>query len=135
MSRRFLTVFVVTFIAILATSLPSHAQGSDSTISSKIPFEFMVGDKAFPAGDYRFVYQPRAVPALQIQGADGKHHAGLTVIARLAKMHEGDAPKASFVFDKVGEKHYLSEIWMPGQDGYLVHASKNETGHDVVDVK
>ncbi len=135
MSRRFLTVFVVTFIAILATSLPSHAQSSNGAISSKIPFDFMVGDKTYPAGEYRFVHQPRAVPALQIQSIDGKLHSGLTVVTRLARQHESDAPKASFVFDTVGEKHYLSEIWMPGQDGYLLRAATDDHKHDVVEVK
>ena len=135
MSRRIFTAFAVTCLAILATGLPSHAQSSSGTISAKIPFEFLVGSKAFPAGQYNLVHQPRALPALQIQSADGKHHAALTVITRLAKLHEGDAPRASFVFDTVGAKHYLSEVWIQGEDGYLLHESKEEEKHDVVDVK
>ena len=135
MSRRILTAFVVTCLAILATSLPSHAQSSNGTISATFNFEFMVGNKAFPAGDYKFVHQPRAVPALQIQSADGKHHAAVTVLTRLARLHDGDAPKASFVFDTVGEKHFLSEVWIQGEDGYLLHESKEKEKHDVVEVK
>ncbi len=132
MSRRVLVAVFVGCIAILGATLASRAQSSGETIVSSIPFEFRVGDKPFPAGDYRLTHQARALPELEIQSADGKHHAVLTSITRLARLHKGNDSEASLVFDIVGETHYLSEIWMPQADGFLVLATKGEHKHGVV---
>jgi hypothetical protein len=50
------------------------------------------------------------------------------VITRLGAT-EPPAAEARLVFDKVGAVSYLSELWMPGSDGYLVHAAKGKHTH------
>lgn len=135
MSRRSLIGVVVVCLAILASALPTHAQNATGTIVSTIPFEFMVGDQAFPSGEYRISRQSKSETDLQIRSADGKFQSALTPITRLGRQHVGDAPKASLVFDKVDEKHYLSEVWILGQDGYLLRGTKDGHQHEVVEVK
>jgi hypothetical protein len=139
MNRRSLVVVALLALSVLATSLPAHAQSSDAKVGTTIPFGFVVGDTSLPAGEYRIVHQTHQMPALRIQSADGKVNMGLNPVERLARQHMGDAPAAgSLVFDKVGDKHYLSEVWMPGEDGYLLPPTKeahlNEV-HEIVDVK
>jgi hypothetical protein len=41
---------------------------------------------------------------------------------------------AHIVFDVVGDKHMLSEIWIPGEDGYLLLATKGKHGHKVINI-
>lgn len=41
---------------------------------------------------------------------------------------------AGLVFDVVGDKNVLSEIWIPGVDGYLIQVSKGHHTHKVVKV-
>ncbi|MBZ5640057.1 MAG: hypothetical protein LAO51_15020 [Acidobacteriia bacterium] len=135
MNRRSLAVVALLVLSVLVTSLPALAQSSGATITSNVPFEFNVAGKSFPAGEYRVLNQPRQVPALRLQSVDGKLNAALSPITRLARQSSGEAPKGSLVFDMVDGKHFLSEVWMPGQDGYLVHVSKTEEQHVVVDVK
>jgi hypothetical protein len=36
------------------------------------------------------------------------------------------------VFDKVGDRHYLSEVWMPGLDGFLLQARAEQHSHRLV---
>jgi hypothetical protein len=138
MNRRSLAVIALFVLSVLATSLPAHAQGSVLKVASTIPFEFRVGDKSFPAGEYRILHQPHQMPALRLESADGKVNMGLNPIERLARQHMADPPKGSLVFDKVGEKRFLSEIWMPGEDGYLLPPTKQahlDEVHEIVDVK
>jgi hypothetical protein len=135
MSRRSLAVVAVLSLAILAASPLTHAQTSDVIAVSRIPFEFVVGEKTFPAGEYRVTEQHHSMPVLRMQSTDGKLHTALTPITRLARQHQGDAPKASFVFDIVGETHILSEVWLSGEDGYLLRGTEEEHRHEVVDVK
>jgi hypothetical protein len=39
------------------------------------------------------------------------------------------------VLDVVGDTDSLSEIWIPGDDGYLMPATKEKHGHKVIIVK
>jgi hypothetical protein len=41
---------------------------------------------------------------------------------------------AHIVFDKVGEVYTLSEIWIPGEDGLLLVATKGKHEHKTIDV-
>jgi len=142
MNRRAFAVVALFALSVLAASLPAHAQTPRATIISNIAFGFFVGDKPFPAGEYRiqmgekkYDNPPHRMPALRLQSADGKLVASLEPITRLARQHMGDAPKASLVFDKVGDKHYLSEVWVADEDGFLLRGTEEEHQHDIVDVK
>jgi hypothetical protein len=138
MNRKSLAVIALLALSVLATSLPVHAQSSTAKIGTSIPFGFEVGEKSLPAGEYSIVNQPHEMPALRLQSANGKVNMGLIPIERLARQHMGDAPKGSLVFDKVGDKHFLSEVWLPGEDGFLLPPSKQahlDEVHEVVEGK
>jgi hypothetical protein len=38
------------------------------------------------------------------------------------------------VFDKVGEVYTLSEVWIPGTDGWLLFSTKGKHEHKTIDV-
>ncbi len=45
--------------------------------------------------------------------------------------HDKDADP-ELVFDKIGTKLELSEVWLPNQDGFLLLATKGRHEHAVV---
>lgn len=47
MRRKFLTIFAVTIISVTAAATQVNAQ-----VSAEIPFDFVVGEESFPAGEY-----------------------------------------------------------------------------------
>ncbi len=55
----------------------------------------------------------------------------LTTITRLAAP-EVSLVDAHLVFDKVGDTYYLSEVWMPGEDGFLLYAAKGKHTHTLI---
>lgn len=42
---------------------------------------------------------------------------------------EPPASGAHVVFDKVGDLYYLSEVWIPGYDGFLLYSAKEKHTH------
>ncbi len=117
-TRRFLMFILVTFFAVgLAFTQTEEA------MRFEIPYEFVVGSKVLPAGKYTFSVD---TSGLTVQSADSAKIHG-TVITRLS----GPADfrrDGSLVFDKTDNGRVLSEVWMPGMDGLLLHKNQeNDT--------
>jgi hypothetical protein len=100
-------------------------------IQVNIPFQFMVGKKALPAGAYDL--KPDALEeAIQVSPAKkGEPGAEVVLVTRLAaEVHNADTGYA--VFDKIGNTYFLSEIWIPEMDGFLVNAPKVKHEHRII---
>jgi hypothetical protein len=111
---------VITMMAVLAffatvavTSI--HAQGL--TMSVTIPFDFAVGGKTLPAGEY---YLQRAAdgarPVTQIRSRDNKElgiylpqsHPVQDIRVQLES-------QSQLVFNKYGDQYFLSQVWLFGR--------------------
>ena|SRR5579872_6889376 len=88
------------FLAGLATC---YAQ---QTISVKVPFDFVAGEKTLPAGAYVI---REALPNNQTNFAvtDGKGHGALATAASL----DGSDTGSKLVFRHYGESYFLSDIF------------------------
>jgi hypothetical protein len=82
-----------------------------------VPFAFSVSGKEMPAGKYEVQVEDPVVGTLLIRNLEGGKPTSLAFTTRLA-MREGS--QDVLVFDKAGDKHYLSEIHISGSDGYLL---------------
>ena len=97
----------------------------------KIPFEFKAGGKNLPKGDYTLSKTPEG-GFLFKQDSTGRE----TPVAALERIAQPVPPLAEprLVFDEVGDfapsyteyitVYVLSEVWLPGEDGYRVHVTK-----------
>jgi hypothetical protein len=133
--KQLLALIVVSAVAMLAGSFSVYAQSKGSEMVAKVSFEFKAGEKMFPAGTYRFARRSTSAPSLVITPEKGGESTMVAVVTRLAQRVRTSAEtEGSLVFDKVGQDHVLSEVWMPGQDGFLVGATTGEHQHEVVPV-
>jgi mono/diheme cytochrome c family protein len=115
------TVVALFFLAV-------SAWGQKQQLTAKIPFEFSIGKKVLQAGTYKFVPKSGS-PWMTISSAtQGSSSVG--VISRLAA--NSFLRDATLVFDKSGDKRIMSEVWIPGGDGYLVHLTSPGHTHEVV---
>ena len=126
---------MVAGIAVAAfLSVPANAQGMDKKeIVAKVGFAFYVGETAFPAGSYELSAANIGADNVTLRPTAGKDVTSLPVITRLAR--RGGASQSnsmSLVFDTVGGHSYLSEVWIPGREGYLVRATTEAHEHSVV---
>jgi hypothetical protein len=90
-------------------------------MKAKVPFEFVVGGKTLPAGEYRMIAVPHRV---DIQDANGKKLA--VVLAN--EISGGSAREyGKIIFHCYREQCFLSEVWSPDYEhGQLVSSRSEE---------
>jgi hypothetical protein len=106
----------------------AHAQ--QTKVTATVPFNFIVGDRAYPAGDYLF---SNSNAVLTITNAE---QAKMT----LSHACERGAPSADtkLVFDSMGGYYFLRQIWVEGSSsGRELPRSRTEVrlaqNHDQVE--
>lgn len=124
---------ILVTVGLFALLAVMSGYGQEPSIKAKIDFPFTVEGKALPAGQYSFMRDTEA-PVFRVQG-EGKADALATIVTRLSGEMHTTPQDAHLVFDVVGGTHILSEIWIPGEDGYMMHVEKGKHEHKVLNVK
>lgn len=128
-------VLAVAGTCVVALALAGGFAWAGGAATVDIPFGFtvrdIVKDNPMPAGSYEIKPDPADMTRLVIRSSDGAHSMVVSVIERLANT---GATQPKVVFDKIGKTNYLSEVHMPGQDGYLVFVAKGSEQHSHVTV-
>src|SRR5262249_22490324 len=97
--------------ALLAVGTASLSAGSFYQVRANIPFGFMVGSEAFPAGAYTVARLGNGESVLVIRSGDGrKSVAFLTNGTYSARARE----KAGLIFNRYGDQYFLTEVWTVG---------------------
>jgi|WetSurMetagenome_2_1015567.scaffolds.fasta_scaffold08184_6 hypothetical protein len=120
-------------LAILLVAVFASGQQLVVKVGAKIPFAFSVSGKVLPAGEYRFSEGPRA-GSLTVRSSDGKEAAMALIQTRIAKEIHTSAGDAHVVFDKIGNSYFLSEVWVPGMDGFVLNVTKEAHEHMILNV-
>jgi len=101
-------LMIVASIATFGTS--ARAQTLDYGFRVNIPFDFIVGDKTLPAGQYSVA---RALPGsgdlvLQIGSVEGRSRAvPLTIPVNSLKSRD----RATLVFHRFDDQYFLYQVW------------------------
>jgi hypothetical protein len=126
-------ILAAVVVALFALGLAGSFAWAADVVSVKVPFSFVVKDKELPAGSYEIRVQGEEEDYLAIQSTRGGQPVLALVIERLADTG-GNEPKV--VFDKMQDgKSYLSEVHIPGKDGFLVGIAKGRETHVTVSGK
>jgi hypothetical protein len=117
--------------AALALFLVAGAASAFAQAEFKVPFPLQAGGKKLAAGDYAVAKTADGGLVLK-QVSTGKETA-VAVIERIAQPVPPVA-EPRLVFDEVGDfapsyteyitVYVLSEVWLPGEDGFRVHVTK-----------
>ena len=96
----------------------------------QVPFDFLADGKVMKAGPYLITQNSDDEQVLALE-PENVHAAAvvLPVITRISKKTQEDP---EVVFDKVGNTYYISEIFIPGLDGFLIHTEKQPHTHHSV---
>jgi len=104
----------VALVALLAAfPLLLNAQTVIPKVNAEISFDFQISGKVLPAGSYSFAANKDGV--VTVTNLKSLQSFIATVLTRLADI---PGSEAAVVFDKVGNTYYLSELHIPGIDGY-----------------
>ena len=127
------TILAAVVVGVVALGLAGSFAWAAGAVSVNIPFSFMVKDKEMPAGQYEIRVEGNDESRLVVRSSKGGGTVFALVLERLADTG-GKDPKV--VFDKTEDgKTYLSEIHIPGQDGYLVGIAGGKEKHVTVSGK
>jgi hypothetical protein len=110
--------FAVGLFAALACS----GLQAQTVMRANIPFEFRMGETAFPAGDYVFKYSAHLLVVHEEQG-DRSTAMSLTIPVSRVK-----APETAIVeFTRYGDAYFLAKIWTPASsDGGALPKTSRE---------
>ena len=125
MKRQAYTLIAM-MVLIGSMAVAARAQNNGRTrLTARIPFEFNVGDKSLPAGNYTVSQINPASDrvVLQLRNQDGSATAMLQMNAVI-----GEAPEtAKLVFRRYGSQHFFAEAWIDGvSTGLQAHRSRGE---------
>ena len=121
------TYTLIALLGLLVTmAVAANAQiAGRSQMRANIPFEFNVGDKTLPAGEYR-VAQVNASSdqvILQISSTAG----GRTAMLQMNWVKAKQANGSMLVFHRYGDKYFLAQTWIDGEsDGLAAPKSRTE---------
>jgi len=128
-----IAAFLLLVFFLAATAETQTGQSSGQAALFKIPFEFRAAGKKIPAGEYWFGFNQAGKLILR-QTASGRE-LELQVLEKIAPP-EQPAAEPRLVFDEVGDfapsyteyftVYVLSEIWLSGQDGFLIHVTRSQ---------
>lgn len=116
---------VALLVLVGSVAVAAQAQNSGRTeLRATIPFEFHVGDKTMPAGEYRVVQinPSSSVTALQLRARDGN-----SVMIQMQSVTAKASDKARLVFNRYADGFYFSQAWTSADtSGWQAPKSKAE---------
>ncbi len=125
MKRMLASVAVLLLMPLLTT-----AQVSTFGVTAKIDFGFHAGATLLPAGTYEFKPGGEKTPdTLSITDTKTGKVTVLAVITTISKKLPADG---EVVFDKTPSDYYLTEVFIPTMDGFLVKGAPGKHTHVTV---
>ena len=111
MKKQAIRSLTMSGLLLVVTAISVHAQSERSKVTN-IPFNFVVGQKTLPAGEYTVEPNRRdSQNVWLVQSRDGHVSALFTTMSvRTSEAQD----KAKLVFHKYGDQYFLSQIWTPG---------------------
>jgi hypothetical protein len=88
----------------------------------EIPFDFAVGSAKLPAGEY-IVDTHIAPGVVALRATDGRGAASAQVNHTVANK---PADESKLVFNKYGNRYFLSQVWEAGKAGHMINRSRRE---------
>ena len=109
-----IAVVLAAGVCVFAGIASARADGGDPALV-KVPFQFIVGDKALPAGDYRIAPQTPDSAVLLVTSTDGKSAAAFAATESVGGEPSQSGP-VHVAFKNYDGQYFLWQIAMPNQD-------------------
>lgn len=109
--------YTVIAMMVLIGSMTVAAQAQNNgrpQLVADIPFQFNVGNKTLPAGEYliRSVSDTSPIVVLNILSRDGKGSAMLT----MTSVHGKTPDRGKLLFNRYGSQYFFAQTWVHGNN-------------------
>jgi len=98
-------------LALTVLLLATAAQAQTTNVKASIPFDFVVGNHAYTAGEYTVKSMSQSSSAIRIDNAD-ESEKGITLSDACEKLRP--ATQTTLVFQRLGNNYFLYQIWTEG---------------------
>ena len=128
-------IAMIVLVGSMVVAAQAQTCGRTQLVAS-IPFEFSVGNKTLPAGEYtvRQVNPASDHAVLQLRSRDGRASAMVQMDSVMGKAQES----AKLIFNRYGNKYFFAQAWVDGENSGL-QASKSRaeraTGRELAGIK
>jgi hypothetical protein len=95
---------------LLALTVVSVGAQTRSRITAHIPFDFQIGDKTLPAGDYSV--KRLSSNSLLVQSADGDVSALAQAPRSVQNSNDAKPSTERLIFRQYGDQYFLAQVWM-----------------------
>jgi hypothetical protein len=124
MSKKLYTTFAMLsfFFMLAVVSVQAQSRGK---IIVTVPFDFQIGSKTLPAGEYNV--KPLSQNSVLFQSEDGQQRAIVVTNNRVQADASEESARERLVFHQYGDKYFLSQVWMVrGGDGRKLNKTDAE---------
>jgi hypothetical protein len=110
-------------LTVLLLATVAHAQ--QTNVKADVPFDFIAGDRAYPAGEYTVKSIAASGIAILI---DNTQEPERGLVLSNACLRGQPSAETKLVFERMGDHYFLSQIWTEGNSaGREFPRSKAET--------
>jgi hypothetical protein len=97
--------------ALTVLLLATAAQAQTTNVKASIPFDFVVGDHVYSAGEYTVKSLSQGSGAIRIDNAD-ESEKGMTLSNACQKGQPANG--TTLVFQRMGDSYFLYQVWTEG---------------------
>ena len=102
-------------VAAVALVFGSAAYAQEINVRARVPFDFVVGDKTYSAGQYAVQTASDNTYFLSVKNEEDKTTQGLTPSRPcISSKPTGPAGQTKLVFHRVGNTYFLFRVWVGG---------------------
>lgn len=114
---------LVVGVMMVASVAPANAQ--NNSVSANVPFEFTIGGKSLPAGEYMVRAFTQNGNTLAVSNkSSSKSAIRLSIPIQAAS----ESKNTKLVFHRYGPRYFLAEVWVAGEKtGRQLLKSKEES--------
>lgn len=100
-----------TLLGLTVLLLATAAQAQQTNVSATVPFDFMVGDRAYPAGEYTVNSLSGNGIVLRIENIQASDKV-IVLTNSCASVQPAAGTK--LVFQRFGDNYFLYQVWTAG---------------------
>lgn len=100
-------------VAAAALAFGATAQAQEVNLRAKVPFDFVLGDKTYPAGEYALQTVMANDYSLYIKSQEKAKPALLVTDVQTAST---PAKHSELIFHRMGNTYFLYQVWVAGSE-------------------
>ena len=120
--KKLLPKFALAFTFVLLAAASTTAVPFTFKIQAKIPFDFQIGSKKFPKGEYTIESSTGTSGLMLIRSVKGKKAINFNAVPD----KQTEKPKSKLSFRRYGDQYFLRKVWDGQSTSFVLQKSSAE---------